>query len=120
MTTYAIPTIETLAATAADLAAVAHDAGDRRNENAINKAIYHLTAGLDIFPTTGGFLVPSGTRGGVVHRVSTSHGCSCEAGAAGVGCWHLSAIEIIAVAQERIVRKVSYEEAMAAMNELFA
>ncbi len=113
------PPIETLANIAADLASVAHEAGDRRAENSLNKAIYHLSSGLQIIPTTGGWLIPSGTRGGVIHRVSTSHGCNCEAGIAGVQCWHSACLEIVNVAQERTARTVSYDEAMAAMNELF-
>lgn len=115
-----LPSIEKLATTAANLATVAHEAGDRKAENALNKAIWHLSTGLEVVPTTGGYLVPSGTRGGVIHRVSTDHGCSCEAGIAGVQCWHQACIEIIVASEERTIRKVTYDEAMAAMAELFA
>jgi hypothetical protein len=118
MTTF--PPIETLANIAADLASVAHEAGDKRSENAINKAIFHLQNGLTVTPTTGGYLVPSGTKTGIIYRVSTTHGCNCEAGQAGQPCWHDRVAEIITTAEERVVRTVSYDEAMAAVAELFA
>jgi hypothetical protein len=38
-------------------------------------------------PHGRGHLVPSGTRGGVVHLVSAGT-CSCEAGQHGRRCWH--------------------------------
>jgi hypothetical protein len=139
-----LPPLSNLAETAAQLAGVAHEAEDHKAERALNKAIWHLSQGLAILPTTGGWLIPSGTRGGIIHRFSDAHGCSCEAGAAGVPCWHAAAVEIIQVAQDRIAEETdwyeqaaeaerlrieavereltppTYEEACAAINELFA
>lgn len=94
-----IPSIDTLATYAEQLATAAHEAGDRAGENAVNKAIYQLATGAQIVATAGGYLVPSGTRGGVVHRVSESHGCSCEAAAAGRECWHAAAVAIVEAAR---------------------
>jgi len=96
-----LPPINVLADVAAELATAAQDADDTANMNALNKAMLQLHAGTVPVPTTGGFLVESRTRGGVVHRVSTVHGCSCEAGSKGRICWHQSLIELIVAAQQR-------------------
>jgi hypothetical protein len=55
------------------------------------KAAYHLAGGLDIRRAAdGSYLVPSGTRGGVIHNVSSDgQVCSCEASGP---CWHLEAV----------------------------
>lgn len=114
----ALPTLDNLATVAARLAEIAHDAGDKANENALNKAIHHLQCGTSIIETTGGYLVPSGTRSGVIHRVSEQHGCNCEAGSNGRTCWHQSAVEIIMTAQEP--RRADHDRAIHEMDELFA
>lgn len=99
MTTLNLPPIEVLASAAAELAAAASEAGDKRNEQALNKAIFQLHAGSNPTPTCGGFLVASATRGGVIHRVSNTYGCNCDAGSHGKPCWHASMLEIIEQAQ---------------------
>ena len=93
--------------------------------HALDKAAMQLHAGCIPVATTGGFLVESRTRGGLVHRVSNVGGCSCESGQNGRPCWHQSLIEILEVAQQRTVlikqhRKVTKAEALAAIDELFA
>src|ERR1044071_10355685 len=95
-----LPPIEVLASAAAELVA---ETTDRPLINALNKATLHLHEGIQITPTTGGFLVPSGTRGGVVHRVSTLHGCGCEAGTSGKTCWHSAGTRIVEKAQTRAI-----------------
>ena len=122
-----LPPMETLAAAAA---ALVEEAGDNRSRvNALNKAALHLHEGLAPLATVGGFLVESGTRGGLVHRFSTVHGCTCEAGRQGRPCWHAMLIEIIEQAQMRHIpmqakiaaaRTVKYDQAMREMDELFA
>lgn len=107
-----LPSIITLSHAAAELVRVAHDADDRAAENAINKAIYHLETGIQVVPTTGGYLVPSGTRAGVIHRVSETHGCNCEAAQAGRQCWHQAAVEIIEAAH--VTEPISYQGVTAA------
>ena len=63
-------------------------------DRAAAKAAYHLAGGLDIRAWDNAYLVPSGTRGGIVHRVADGV-CSCEAGRAGRPCWHIAAVELI-------------------------
>jgi hypothetical protein len=58
---------------------------------AARKAAYHLAGGLDIRQMGTSFLVPSGTRAGLVHCV-TGDTCSCEAGRSGKACWHREAV----------------------------
>ena len=110
---------KTIEEAAATLTAAVHDAGDRRNENALNKALYHYLQGVRPLPTTGGWLIPSGTRPGVIHRVSTDHGCNCEAAAQQQACWHASLCEILDAAQAQNSWQVAYREAVDAMNELY-
>jgi hypothetical protein len=62
---------------------------------AARKAAYQLGQGVQIVAHAGGFLVPSGTRGGVVHYVRDGV-CSCEAAQKGRGCWHVEAVTQIA------------------------
>jgi hypothetical protein len=56
------------------------------------KAAWQASQGVAARPFKGGHLVPSGTRAGVVHFV-TSEGCSCEAGRNGRRCWHQALVE---------------------------
>lgn len=119
-----LPPIAILAESAAELVSRADSA---TQVHALNKAAFYLHQGIEIVPTTGGFLVPSGTRGGVVHRVSTVNGCSCEAGANGKACWHAALLTILEHAQQRAIpvadriaaRRKTYAEALEAVNELF-
>jgi hypothetical protein len=69
--------------------------GEISRVKALRKARFHL-ADLRIVPTATGFLVPSGTRTNIIHEVSFTGGCSCEA--SGV-CWHQVAVELIEQAQ---------------------
>lgn len=113
-----LPPTRALAETAAELALAAQMADDRRNVNALNKAAYHLAAGIHIVESAGDLLIPSATTAGQVYRVS-ERGCTCQAGLAGAQCWHASLVEIIQTTRERL-SEVTYEEALAAMDELFA
>jgi hypothetical protein len=125
-TVLSLPPIAILAESAADLAEQAADASHAR---AINKAAYYLHTGLDIVPTAHGFLIPSGSRTGVVHRISNVGGCDCEAAAKGNVCWHSAAISILEEAQkytrptmpalpmgDKLTRA---RKALAEINELF-
>ncbi len=129
MTTLSLPPIATLATAAAELVLQAADAGNTSRVNALNKAAYHLHSGIEVTLTVGGALIPSGTRGGIVHRISTVNGCSCERGRQGGTCWHSALVEIIERAQihtipmaDRITaaRMVARAKAQREMDELFA
>lgn len=98
-----LPPTNVLAAAAAELAETARAAEDYAAERAFNKAAWHLANGITITPTTGGMLIPSGTRGGIIHRVSNTYGCSCEAGVKGQMCWHAALVEVIILAQSRAI-----------------
>lgn len=95
-----LPSSQALAETAAELALAAQQAEDRRNTNALNKAAYHLAAGIRIVESAGDLLIPSATTAGQIYRVSR-RGCTCQAGATGVQCWHASLVEIIETTRER-------------------
>jgi hypothetical protein len=56
------------------------------------KAAFNLAQGVQIVPTRGGWLVPSSSRGAVVHLVTRAGTCSCEAGQNGRKCWHIAAV----------------------------
>lgn len=60
-----------------------------------DKAWRHLASGVRVVRAGDVALVPSSTRGGVVHRVQDGV-CSCEAGAHGKPCWHAAAVELSA------------------------
>jgi hypothetical protein len=64
-----------------------------------------------------------------VHRFSTVHGCTCEAGRKGQVCWHAMLIEIIEQAQMRAIpmsvkiaaaRATSHARAMTEIDELYS
>lgn len=105
--------------------------GEAAKVRALNKAQYHLAIGhLPIVPTVSGFLVPSGTRAGVIHRVSTvNHTCDCEAGQSGKWCWHMATIAVLErcakYAMPRITQqapadvRARQQAAQDAMNELY-
>lgn len=96
----ALPPLEVLQAVAAELAGAAQVAGDRRNTNALNKASYHLSQGVNVERVGVDLLIPSATSAGQVYRVSAL-GCSCEAGQHGRPCWHAAIAEVVSVAEER-------------------
>jgi hypothetical protein len=119
-----LPPIEILATVAAELSQAAREAGDKANMHALDKAMMQLHSGTAPVATTGGFLIESRTRPGLVHRVSTVHGCGCEAGRNGKACWHQSLIEIVEAAAQRYtmpaLRRPVYSEALVAATELYA
>lgn len=62
----------------------------------LNKGLYDLlTQDAGIIRVSGGYLVPSSTRAGIVHRIDDTNGCSCEAGRASHFCRHVAAVELI-------------------------
>lgn len=97
----AIPDRALLAEIAAELSKIAGIVGDTANERALNKAAFYLAAGVEVLLSAGDFLIPSGSRAGLVHRISGA-GCNCEAGRHGRSCWHAAVAEIVAVAWERL------------------
>jgi hypothetical protein len=81
---------------AAERRAAAEQPADTATARARAKAEYHLAGGLEIRRAAdGSALVPSGTRGGIVHRVINGR-CTCEAGQVGRPCWHVAAVELAA------------------------
>lgn len=121
--TIILPPLEALDAAAATLLKAATPSQER----AINKALWHLQSGIEIRSTCGGFLIPSGTRAGVIHRISTVHGCNCEAALKGNSCWHVQAIHILEEAQRHTMPSLTMADRLAAarkatalVNELFA
>lgn len=69
---------------------------------ALNKAQYDLLVlQPQIVRVSGGYLMPSTSRAGLVHRVDDLGGCDCEAGRAGRQCRHAVAIELVEAAQQR-------------------
>lgn len=99
-TTLILPPPTAIAEAAAELTRTA--AGDTKRQIALNKASYDLLVlAPAIVPVPGGFLVPSTSRAGLVHRVDNVNGCDCEAGRNGRTCRHATAIEIIEAAQQR-------------------
>lgn len=67
-------------------------------ERAADKAAYYLATGLQIVETRGAYLVPSGTRSNIIHRVQNGV-CSCEAGQNGRSCWHVAAVDLVMTEQ---------------------
>lgn len=101
---------------------------DAKRAATLNKGLYDLLViAPQIIAIAGAFLVPSSSRGGIVHRVSHTEGCSCEAGRAGRQCRHRAALEIIEAAQTRTMPALytaeayqeRYARAIAEMDELF-
>lgn len=120
-----LPPADVLSSSAAELAEAAQAAGDLARLHAVNKAELQLLHGATITPTSNGFLLPSGTRGGIVHRVHNVSGCDCEAGRSGRTCWHALALEIVERTQCRAIpaaprtARSAYELALAELNELY-
>ena len=92
----------------AHAAEIAQTDAERR---ALNKAEYNLWLGLSVVTTANGYLVPSGSRDSVIHRVivhaspdgDTDFKCSCEAGQSGKGCWHTMLIGALETTQHNEV-----------------
>lgn len=126
MLNLSLPPMAALDEAAAELVDLAGE--NRATVNALNKALFYLGEGVVIRPTTGGFLMPSGTRAGVIHRISTAYGCNCEAGLKGKPCWHAQLLAIVERAQTRAIpmsdriaaaRRIAREKAEREMAELF-
>lgn len=66
------------------------------NAAQIRKASYQLLQGVKPVRDGKSWLVPSGSRTTVVHRIEDGH-CSCEAGCNNRPCWHLAIVELPAV-----------------------
>ena len=120
----ALPPVETIAAAVAELATAA--AGDTKRIGCLNRAQYDLMLGTQIAVVPGAFLVPSSSRGGLIHRVDHVTGCDCEAGRAGRQCRHKTAIEILEVASKYSMpalqprqRSAAAARAFAEMDELY-
>lgn len=65
-------------------------------QRARDKALWHLAQGACLVQTvTGDWLVPSGSRAAIIHRV-IGDTCTCEAGQHGRPCWHVEATKIAA------------------------
>lgn len=125
--TLSLPPLQVLDRAAAELVTEAGD--DRATVNALNKAIWQFHEGLQIVPTHGGFLIRSFSLAGTIYRLDNVTGCSCAAGAKGKPCKHAAALHIVERAQRYAIplsdrlaarRRVSYEQALAEMNELYA
>lgn len=68
----------------------ARSAADRARD----KASYFIAQGLRVVETRGAYLVPSGSRGNIIHRVQDGQ-CSCEAAQHGRHCWHVAAVDLV-------------------------
>ena len=102
--------------------------GNAKRLIALNKGEYDLLVlHPQIMRVSGAYLVPSTSRGGIVHRIDDLAGCDCEAGRAGRTCRHAIALELIEQANTHTMpalpRRASdaeYAQACADMSELFA
>lgn len=125
-----LPPVAALEAAVAELTRAAVAAGDTKRQIALNKAVYDLLIGQPaIVRVSGGYLLPSTSRAGLVHRLDDVTGCSCEAGRAGRCCRHVLALELIEQANartmpslisvERAAKLAAAAEAAALLNECF-
>ena len=120
-TTVILPPTAVLETAAAELVGAS---GTVARQNALNKGLYDLLLGAELIAVAGGFLLPSSSRSGLVHRYDNATGqCDCEAGRNGRTCRHAAMIEIVEQAQQRAIpvveRITAYKRAMAASVELF-
>lgn len=58
-----------------------------RARRARDKAIWHIANGLHVCRDGADWLIPSGTRAGVIHRIHDGC-CNCESAQSGHPCWH--------------------------------
>lgn len=98
-----LPPAAALESAARELTDAAIAAGDVKRQISINKAQYDLLMGAQIMRVSGAYLMPSSSRAGLVHRLDDLAGCDCEAGRAGKACRHRTALEIIELAQTRVM-----------------
>jgi hypothetical protein len=69
------------------------------------KAQYHHLQGVRPIYSGAAWLITSGSRGGLVHRIHREGGvlvCSCEAGQNGRCCYHKLLVEVAELAADRI------------------
>jgi hypothetical protein len=86
---------------------------------ATDKATLQLHEGTSPVPIIGGWLLESRTRPGIVHRISVTHGCSCEAALNGKVCWHRQLMVIVQrAAQSYTMPNLTQAEAQKAVDEL--
>jgi hypothetical protein len=98
--TISLPPSAALESAAAELVRSA----DVKRQGALTKALYDLlTNDAQIVRVSGAYLIPSSSRGGLIHRVDDVQGCSCEAGRSGRTCRHTVALELIEQAQTRVM-----------------
>ena len=126
-TTIILPPAAAIETAASELRSAAGDNAKRLA--VLNRAQYNLLVlAPAIVRISGGYLFPSTSRGGIVHRIGDVDGCSCEAGRAGKSCRHVVALELIEQANmhtmpslpTRQYTDAEYANALAAMDELFA
>ena len=126
-TTIILPPAAALETAASELRSAAGDNAKRLA--VLNRAQYDLLV-LEprIVRISGAYLVPSTSRGGIVHRIDDLNGCDCEAGRKGCQCRHVVALELIEQANlhtmpslpTRQYTDAEYANALAEMDELFA
>ena len=98
-TTIILPPAAALETAAAELRSAAGDNAKRLA--VLNRATYDLLVlAPRIVRISGAYLMPSTSRGGIVHRVDDVNGCDCEAGRKGCQCRHVVALELIETAQQ--------------------
>lgn len=127
MNTIQLPPAAALETAASELRSAAGD--DAKRLAVLNRATYDLLV-LEprIVRISGAYLVPSTSRGGIVHRIDDVNGCDCEAGRKGCQCRHVVALELIEQANmhtmpnlpTRQYTDAEYANALAEMDELFA
>jgi hypothetical protein len=126
-TAISLPPIELLGAAAAEIADEARTVLDFSTMRATDKAMLQLHEGTAPVVTVGGWLLESRTRPGIVHRLSATFGCSCEAGLNDRVCWHRQLMQIIQRAANQYTMPAltkseiedRREEAERLMNELY-
>ena len=130
MQTIILPPNAAIEVAANELTQAAIEAGNTKRQIAINKAAYDLLLNQpQIVRVSGGYLMPSTSRAGLIHRLDDLHGCDCEAGRAGRTCRHAVALEVIEQAQtrtmpnlisvDRAAKLAAAAEAARLLNECF-
>lgn len=125
MSAISLPPVELLGAAAEEIASEAREAEQYATMRATDKALLQLVEGTSPVPVVGGWLLESRTRPGVVHRLSATHGCSCEAGLNDRICWHRQLMQIVARAAEQYTIEVpskaeAQAQAEAELNDLIS
>lgn len=127
MNTIQLPPTTALETAASELRSAAGD--DAKRLAVLNRAQYDLLVlAPRIVRISGAYLMPSTSRGGIVHRIDDLSGCDCEAGRKGVQCRHVVSLELIEQANTHTMPSLptrhytdaEYANALAEMDELFA